>query len=143
MTIRHVALSGALITTLLLTACNPIPPEPSPLTTLPARPRTPEPMQANLHDFAFAFAEIFDEEIKPEAYADAISKIDNCMRSQAAAAEVDPYDPYTPGQAAAIQWVSILMLTTNMDSEIFEDIKPHIPNFYNRLIQLHEFCMED
>ena len=61
----------------------------------------------------------------------------NCMRSQAAAAEVDPYDPYTPGQAAAIQWVSILMLTTNMDSEIFEDIKPHIPNFYNRLIQLH------
>ena len=36
-----------------------------------------------------------------------------------------------------------MVLTTNMDSEMFEDIKPHTPSFYNRLVQLHEFCMED
>ena len=86
-------------------------------------------MRAKLYDFAFAFAEIFDKEIEPEVYVHIISKIDDCMRSQAADDEVDPYSPYTPGQTAAIHWVSILMLTTNMDSEMFEDIKPHTPQF--------------
>ena len=100
-------------------------------------------MRAKLYDFAFAFAEIFDKEIEPEVYVHIIFKIDDCMRSQAADDEVDPYSPYTPGQTAAINWVSILILTTNMDSEMFEDIRPHTPNFYNRLIQLHEFCIED
>ncbi|MYH63680.1 MAG: hypothetical protein F4148_18680 [Caldilineaceae bacterium SB0675_bin_29] len=137
MTIRHLALSGALISTLLLAACNPIPPEPGPTTSPPAP--TPEPMQANLYDFAFAFSEIFDEEVEPEAYAEIIAKIDDCTKSMAGA---DIYTLHTPGRAAAIQWVSIMLLSITMDSELFEDSKPNTPTFYNRLIQLHEFCME-
>ena len=139
MTIRHVALSGALITTILLTACNPIPPEPSPTTRSPAPTLTSEPMQANLNDFAFAFSVIFDEGIEPETYAKVISEIDNCTRAMAGD---DIYTLHTPGRAAAIQWVSIMLLTITMDSDLFEEIKPNTPSFYNRLIQLHEFCTE-
>ena len=140
MTIKHLALSSALITALLLTGCNPIPPDPSPTTSPPALSLTPEPMQADLHDFAFAFAYIFDEGIEPEAYVEAISKIDDFMRSKA---DDEMYTPYTPGQAAALQWTTILMFITNTDSENFEDINPHTTSFYNRLVLLHEFCMED
>lgn len=139
MTIRQLVLSGVLMNTLLLAACNPIPPEPSPKTSPPAPTLTPEPMQANLYDFAFAFSEIFDEEIEPEAYAEIISKINDCTRTMAGD---DIYALHTPGRAAAIQWVSIMLLTITMDSELFEDIEPNTPSFYNRLIQLHEFCME-
>lgn len=49
---------------------------------------------------------------------------------------------HPPGWAAAIQWVSIMQLTITMDSEFFEDIELNTPSFYNRLIQLHEFCTE-
>ena len=96
-------------------------------------------MQANLYDFAFAFAEMFDEEIEPEVYADAISKINDCMRSHA---PDDVEDPSTLGQAAALQWMAILFFVTNMDSQTFEKPKPLSPNFYDRLVFLHEFCME-
>ena len=139
MTKRHMALSGALIITLLLTACNPIPPEPSPLTTPPALPHTPAPMHADLYDFAFAFTIMFDEEIEPEVYADVISKISDCMRSHA---PDDVEDPSTPGQTAALQWVAILFFVTNMDSQTFEKPIPDLPNMYDRLVFLHEFCME-
>ena len=131
---------GTRITTLLLAACNPIAPEPSPKVSSPAPTLTPEPMQANLYDFAFAFSEIFEEEIEPEAYAEIISKIDDCFRFRS---PDDIRSLHPPGRAAAIQWVSIMLLTINMDSGLFENVKPQTPSFYNRLVQLHEFCMED
>lgn len=133
-------LVGALTTTLLLAACNPIPPEPSPATSPPAPTLTSEPMQANLNDFAFAFSVIFDEDIEPEAYVEIISKIDDCTRAMAGD---DIYALHTPGREAAVQWVTIMLLTMDMHSDLFEEIKPNTPSFYNRLIQLHEFCMED
>ncbi|MCY4071963.1 MAG: hypothetical protein OXG60_11755 [Chloroflexi bacterium] len=138
MTIRLLALSGTIITTLLLAACNPIPPEPSPTTSPPAP--TPEPMQASLYDFAFAFSVIFEEEIEPEAYAEIISKIDACFRFRS---PEDIRTLHTPGRAAAIQWVSIMLMTINIDSGLFENVSPRTSSFHSRLVQLHEFCMED
>lgn len=140
MTIRLLNLSGALTTKLLLAACNPIPPEPSPKVNSPAPTPTPEPMQANLNDFAFAFSVIFEEEIEPEAYAEIISKIDDCFRFRS---PDDLRTLHPPGRAAAIQWVSIMLMTINIDSGLFENVKPQTSSFYNRLVQLHEFCMED
>ena len=54
----------------------------------------------------------------------------------------DIYALHTPGRAAAIQWVTIMLSTVTMGSDLFEDIKPNTPSFYNRLVQLHEPCME-
>ena len=140
MTVRHLALSGALMATLLLAACHPIPKESIPKASPPAPTLTPEPMQANLNDFAFAFSVIFEEEVEPEAYAEIISKIDNCFRFRS---PEDTRTLHTPGRAAAIQWVSIMLMTINMDSGLFENVKPQTSSFYNRLVQLHESCMEN
>ena len=94
-------------------------------------------MQASLYDFAFALSALDSAGLDLELYATAILKIRDCME-----AENLEWDetPNTPGQTAALQWSSILIMITLRDLENF---KPDTPNVYNNLMWLHEYCMGD
>ena len=141
MTIKPITLTWAIIAiaSLLLTACNPIPAEPVMPSSVPTPFVAPErePMQASLYDFASVFADFEDDGIEPELYAEAILKIRDCMEGEPLE-RVD--DPYTPGQKAAIHWITIL---TVIAYYAFEDVDPDAPELYDHLIEFHESCMNE
>lgn len=137
MTFIHTALSWSLtaIAALLLTACNPIPAEPDKPAVVPTTTPEPERMQANPYDFGFAFAEIDSDGIDPALYADAILKIRACMEGEPSEGEGAGY---TPGQTAAIQWVSVLAV---MIFSSYEDFEQGDTNLCKSLIGLQESCL--
>ena len=126
------------VAALLLSACNLIAVEADRPTGVPTPFPAPErePMQASLYDFAVAFAELDSDGIEPKRYADAMFKIRACM-------EAEPFEgegaPYTPGQAAAIQWTAIITVI----ALAAEDPRPDDFSLYDGLIGLQTSCMAE
>ena len=112
------------IAALLLTGCNPI----------------PEPLQADLHDFASIFAMLDEGGPEPELYEEAILKfIDQCPNYDfRGLAQIDPDMLETPGQRAALEWVSIIVLI--VISPYMEPSLGQEPYAYSRLQWAQENC---
>ena len=125
---------------LFVTACNPIPPEPRIEPSPPFVVVGEQPMQAGLYDFAFAFKQ-FDPgvtDIELEAYASLVLEISEACFGIPPTEGED--NPYTTGQAAAIQWFAIIALMNEVHPAEFRD--PQSPNVYNSLKSLLRECRD-
>ena len=112
-----------------VTACNPIPPEPRIEPSSPFVIVGEQPMQAGLHDFAFAFKQFEPgvTDVELEVYASLVLEISEaCMETNPIEGEDNPY---TTGQWAAMQWFAIIGLMDEVHPIELRD--PQSPNIYN------------
>ncbi|MDE0310754.1 MAG: hypothetical protein OXI52_00710 [Caldilineaceae bacterium] len=129
---------------LFVTACNPIPPEPSTPSPLFSMARekpidSSPPLQADVYDFAFALKQFEPgvTKIEIEAYAALLLEISACLMEQFS---IEEDSPYTTGQEAAFQWVVILWMMDEVYPSELRD--PQSPNIYNSLTSLLNECRD-
>jgi hypothetical protein len=133
----------AVVSALLLAACNPIPATPAPMPT--PTPAGRNPMQMDVYDFAgwLARTDIHgDESIGTDRYVDALLAMSTCLGEDQI--EAMEQQEITPGEAAASQWwtISIWMhsFITGLLEEPMEGVEP---TYISALETMSSVCLEE